>query len=163
MPKEKPVLIRTHTMSSNTEKCPRCGKDKWEYRDFCNECSSAADAKALKEALATLPPNLKTIVATYSGSGDSGEFEEVVGYERTALDDGDDEPLFSDFYGGVEIVGEKAVEDCLDAMLTRAFTGWEIDDGARGTFVIDLVTQKVYHEHISYYISEEVETNVTSL
>jgi hypothetical protein len=80
---------------------------------------------------------VKTIKAEYSGSGDSGDIEDV--YIDGVVD--------RDITWGTTIPDKKLILDLLYEYLERAYGGWEIDDGSSGNIIINNNMQiKIDHE-----------------
>ncbi len=88
--------------------------------------------------LAKLPPAVTKIKAIYSGSGDSGDFEEISFYDHCDRSIKVDDSTLSLF------------EQLFLSLLEERWEGWEINDGANGVIEVDVAARAVDHQHISY-------------
>ena len=120
-----------------------------------NESYQEKCAREEKETLAAIPKVLEQLNALtlgitsvnieYSGSGDSGEIEELSfsvanghSLDNISLPDGlEDE------------IGDLALD-----LLTTKHPGWEINDGSRGTVLINITTGEIELQHVKFYTDE---------
>jgi len=89
----------------------------------------------------SLPPelNIVKIVVHYSGSGDSGEIDYI-------------EFIYDQ--GKTKIVDNKIndkIGDFVYDLLQVHHPGWEINDGAAGTYTFDLIKNQVTNDYDEYY------------
>jgi hypothetical protein len=98
-------------------------------------------AETLADALKLCPPSVVRITAKYSGSGDSGQFDEIEFYDADGNSVG---------FPAEKQVGD-TIEKAFDQILEDTHGGWEINDGASGEFTITLATGQIDHEHHDYY------------
>lgn len=89
-----------------------------------------------------------TVEVTYSGYGDSGQMDGT-----TAKAKGDSEIALTPEM-------EERINDLCYALLEFEYAGWENNDGASGTFTLDVADKEIKLEHISYY-TESSTTNHT--
>lgn len=104
------------------------------------EASEQAAVSELRELAAKLTQfKVKELCATYNGSGDSGDFEDI----DLNFEDG---------------AAHRSLEDVLAALNTNVDEltqklwpllpgGWEVDDGSFGTLTLDVKTGKIHREH----------------
>jgi hypothetical protein len=91
---------------------------------------------------------LKTLDVThvtveYSGSGDEGQINDVVAFKN------------KEEKNIPKLLNEAIQSLCWD-YLEADHGGWEINDGASGTFTFNVATQKIHLEHHTYYTASEV-------
>jgi hypothetical protein len=98
--------------------------------------------KEIKEILTTFPKEVYFISVSYDGSGDSGDFQDVYYEDKdrqlirfTVLPSNEEESLINKLYD----------------LLEYDYGGWEINDGACGSFNIDVKNKIVNHEHNSRF------------
>lgn len=130
------------------------GKEHESYDDYAEAWEAIAplnnklhdqevDARGadLAELLIELKQRgVSEVSVEYNGCGDEGRFEDVV------------------VVGGEASAAEiSAIEDYFDFMLESRYAGWENNDGAEGTFSIDLAVpvMKVKHVHNECYIAHD--------
>lgn len=105
----------------------------------------------LKRNVPQFAPELHSIEAQYSGCGDSGDIEEVI---------------YKDKEGKGIIVPDnldKLVLQGLWELLKDEHGGWEINDGANGSFYIDLEEGKITNQHNEAFTDYNSSTNEWSL
>lgn len=149
-------------------KCVKCAARIWRRHDqmLCDDCQYAESLLAFSEFLSKLPPEVKAVGGTYDGSGDSGDFQELAGFKESAIMPDDDE--LNSWYNmtcddNIQLDEETAdtLRDHLFTLLDRKCSGWEIDEGSCGSFIIDVATQRIRHDHTVRV--EEESTNIFDL
>jgi hypothetical protein len=89
---------------------------------------------------------IDSIAITYSGSGDSGQIDEI------ALT-----PAKASYatYNGSDIPLRSFVEDFADELIESAHSGYENGDGGAGTITITRATATVTWEHSDFYTESD--------
>lgn len=100
----------------------------------------------INKILAMLPENVTTVQADYNGSGDSGELNTL-----DFFDEGKQKVK-------VENAVTERVENLLETQLNRLHAGWENNDGASGSFHLDVKTRKLTNTHTEYYTESKTNT-----
>jgi hypothetical protein len=93
----------------------------------------------ISELVGRLPTTVLTVVASYSGSGDSGEFEEI-----TFLDEAQKSVKVDAFLN-------EEFEELFYDLLAEEHAGWGNDDGASGTMTLNVPEKFIDIEHTSYF------------
>lgn len=107
-----------------------------------------AEPADVEEAIKMLPPNVATIEAEYNGSGDSGSFESCIALDASGKRVDIPDPLGDLF------------QDHFDSILEDTHAGWEINDGAQGTFRLDVKSGRITNEHSDNVIQTVDSTHV---
>lgn len=143
-------------------------------RKFQEECADkAAKAKAdflsITESLRHL--GVSTVELSYSGSGDSGQFDciSICGEADTLLADFEIEHPPFKRHSGQWRNGEPVVYEVTKSQVTELFeewgydilehlhAGWEINDGAEGTITFDCRDGTINIDHTTFYTKSERE------
>ncbi len=107
-----------------------------KYRKNQEERERKAIAQIRELAEKLKPFNVTKMVATYDGSGDSGDFEDISleGTDTTDLED---------------VLGRIGMDrDSLADMLWPLLpSGWEINEGSYGELTLDVATGKMHRVH----------------
>ena len=120
-------------------------------------CSGSMTSKMTNEQLVEqlLQHSVTKVVVEYSGSGDSGQLDEV---------------RCTDKNNGTVTLSTAVIEkidDLVYDLLEQHYSGWEINDGSSGEIILSLqeskqatLHRKLAYEinHISYYTESESET-----
>ena len=93
------------------------------------------DKKDLMHLLVNLPSGVSLIEANYSGSGDSGDFDDV-----SFLD-------ANNQHVAVEADLAAKFGEVFDDLLCQRHGGWENQDGGFGKFTLDVPSRTLDHEH----------------
>ncbi len=103
----------------------------------------------LSEIIEKLPKVAHKISVEYYGSGDSGDFEQIVVEDslgtQVHIEDGLEEEL----------------NDTLYDVLESEHSGWEINEGSSGTITVSIPDKKVIIDHNEYY--QESRNEVTEV
>lgn len=95
------------------------------------------------------------VEAEFSGSGDSGQFDTIVAYGQPI--NGNPNELDTD----VKIDDKQTLADLIDefcsSILWADYSGWENNDGASGTFEIDVEKETIVLGIDQYYTSSDRE------
>jgi hypothetical protein len=109
--------------------------------------SDKLEKDALRELIPQLPPNVVEVRAEYSGSGDSGQFDSV-----EFIDAANEAVTIADAL-------KDEFETAFDGILEDAHGGWENEDGAQGTFTLNIGARMLEHEHTNFYTESDTETD----
>jgi hypothetical protein len=141
-----------------------------QFAAYEAKCATAARLSAeilphnkqvLFEALAAAGINIATIA--FDGSGDSGQFEEPLGYGadscEVAIPTGDITVKSVDFDTGTVSVRTTTVGDFIETLacdfLEGTHAGWENDDGAHGEFTFSLTDRTITLDYNERYIESD--------
>ena len=108
---------------------------------------------------------ISRVTVEYDGCGDSGQIENVDAWnasnEKIPFPTDPKIRLASDIPDRpfVEISLETAVEELAWDHLEEMFPGWEIDDGALGTFVFDVAGHAITLEHRARFTDVDISTH----
>ena len=132
-----------------------------EYRMLVSETlghNRAALMAALKEH------NVKTVIVTYSGAGDSGDVDGVETIPKQAIKALETsnvtlrQPKGQMVDGEYGYIKEDIEQPIIDALRTFTFNwveirhgGWEINDGSSGEVIFDLKADTCTLNHTEYY------------
>jgi hypothetical protein len=106
--------------------------------------TSAADKNAVFDVLAEI--GIHTVTVGFDGYGDSGQIESIEAFdaERNPAVMPDNRPVR---FQGVETTLREAIETMAFAYLEETHGGWEIDEGAFGTFVFVVPDRTITLKH----------------
>jgi hypothetical protein len=128
------------------------------------EGNSRADNRKLIFA-ALAEAGIHRITVDYDGAGDSGQIESIEAWdaanEKIALPSSRKLQLASDIPDRpvTEISLEAAIETLVFDQLEDTHPGWEIDDGASGTFVFSVPDRSIALEHRARFTDFETTTH----
>jgi hypothetical protein len=103
-----------------------------------------ADRNAIFDVLAEI--GIHTVTVGFDGYGDSGQIESIEAFDAAGnpLSLPDNRPVR---FRGEETTLREAIETLAYACLEEAQPGWEIDDGAYGTFVFAVPDRSITLDH----------------
>ena len=122
-----------------------------DYTQYMSERKEQALVMRRALHLFLLGKGVSQITVTYSGSGDSGGFDDF-NYEGGSEAIEDELVEIEDGKGGTKTESLRQVlEVTLDRLLDSEHAGWENNDGAEGTFTWDIATNELKLEHTEFY------------
>ncbi len=149
--------------------CPGCGTKFFDFysRQQCDQCHYDAALGEFSKFLKTLSIEIGAIGGQLRRScwRSGGDFEEIAAFKEPAVKAG--EKMNSRAGMTLTLAAEKvqlsdacqeSIRDFFFTILGQKCRGWEINAGSHGSFVVDITTQRIRHDHTVHVEESTSET-----
>jgi len=133
---------------------------RWQERQKHLATISAHNRRTIFAALAAL--GIETVEVDFDGCGDSGQIESIVAFGATDQLSGEVTIISAETGGEDErrtVPLTEAMDDLCYTLLEATHDGWEINDGAFGTFTFDVASRQIELEFNGRYTAYDTDVH----